>query len=239
MTRVHAVLHHRNGETTLAQAETALACGADGVFLISHHGQDAELAPLAATLAGRWASTRSAAGGPALVGLCLLTFPPALAMTAAAQAGAHAVWVGASGVRSTGLSAEGRELAEAKQRHAGIAVFAGVAFKYEAEEPDAPAAARLAASLGMLPTTSGRGTGLAPPLAKIEAMSQAVGGQLAIASGMTVDNVAQFAPLVSHILVSTGVSRDEHTLDPDKLALFLREVRRASRPGPRGLTGSG
>ena len=225
MSRIHTVIHHRDADTTLAQAQLALACGADGVFLISHSGEDAALPALAATLRARWATARNAQGETPLVGLCLLTYSPGQAMDAATAAGANALWVGASGIASSGLDDTGRALCEAMRRHPQIAVFAGVAFKYQGEEPDPAAAARVAASLGMLPTTSGAATGSAPALAKIEAMSRAVDARLAVASGMTVDNVAEFAPLVSDILVSTGVSRDAHTLDEGKLRTFVARAR--------------
>ncbi|MGE0331798.1 MAG: hypothetical protein AB7P37_14040 [Ramlibacter sp.] len=225
MSRIHIVIHHRDADTTLSQAQLALACGADGVFLISHTGGDAALPTLGATLNDCWATVRSTRDETPSVGLCLLTYSPGQAMDAAAAAGVNALWVGASGIASSGIDDTGRALCEAMRRHPQIAVFAGVAFKYQGEEPDPAAAARVATSLGMIPTTSGAATGSAPALAKIEAMSRAVGGRLAVASGMTIDNVADFAPLVSDILVSTGVSRDEYTLNEGKLRAFVARAR--------------
>ncbi len=72
----------------------------------------------------------------------------------------------------------------------------------------------------MLPTTSGPGTGSAPELRKIREMREALGpdGPLAIASGITAENVVEFARYATHFLVASGVSRDEHHLDPVKVA---------------------
>ena len=87
---------------------------------------------------------------------------------------------------------------------------------------------RNALAAGFIPTTSGSGTGSAPDLEKIVAMSRATGGVLAIASGMTPWNVAQYAPYLSHILVATGIALDEHRIDADKLCLLIANARVAA-----------
>ena len=232
--RVHVVVHHQHAALTLEQAEQVVALGADGVFLISHEGQDAELPTLAAELAARWRNVRTRRGERPLLGMNLLETQPLLALERAAGAGANALWVSMPGVTSAGVAPDGRRLAEAMSRWPDIVVFGCVAFKYQPEEADPPAAAAAALALGMHPTTSGAGTALAPDLVKIEAMSRAVGGRLAIASGMTPANVARYAPIVSDILVSTGVSRDAHHVDPSRLTEFLAEVASAprNRAGP-------
>jgi len=226
--RVHVVVHHHHAALTLEEAAEVVALGADGVFLISHEGKDAELPPLVAELAARWRGIGTRRGERPLLGMNLLETQPLVALERAAGAGANALWVSVPGVTSAGATADGRRLAKAMSRWPGIAVFGCVAFKYQPEEADPPAAAAAAQALGMHPTTSGAGTALAPDLAKIEAMSRAVGGRLAIASGMTPVNVARYAPLVSDILVSTGVSRDAHHVDPLLLTAFLAEVAGAS-----------
>jgi predicted TIM-barrel enzyme len=227
--RVHVVVHHQQAAFTLAEAEQVVALGADGVFLISHEGRDVELPPLVAELAARWHDARTRRDERPVLGMNLLKTQPLLALERAAGVGANALWVSTPGVTSAGVTADGQRLAEAMSRWPGIVVFGCVAFKYQPEEPDPPVAAAAALALGMHPTTSGAGTALAPNLSKIEAMSRAVGGRLAIASGMTPENVARYAPHVSDILVSTGVSRDAHHVDRLLLAAFLAEVARVPR----------
>jgi hypothetical protein len=226
MSHVHLVIHHRRAQLTLEQAELALEEGADGIFLISHDGADAELPALAADLSKRWATGRTASAMRPLVGLSLLTFGPLAAFRALVESAAQALWVGASGISSSSTTPEAQKLATAAGEHPETTIFAGVAFKYQAADPDPAAAAQAARALGFLPTTSGSGTGSAPALEKIERMSRAVQGKLAVASGMTPANVALFAPLVEHILVSTGIALDEHRLDPARLREFVSEVRR-------------
>lgn len=224
--RTHVVIHHLRTDLTLDEAEQALALGADGVFLISHDNQDAALPALAATLADRWRHAATQRGGRPVVGLNLLKSTPLAALASALDAEANALWVSAPGVNSAGVTPEGHLFAQAlsearRARAPGLQIFGCVAFKHQPHEPEPAAAAVAAAALGLLPTTSGSATGHAPDLAKIEAMSRAVGGSLAIASGMTPANVDRFGPWASDILVSTGVSRDAHRLDPALLKAFL------------------
>jgi predicted TIM-barrel enzyme len=229
MPRIYTVIHHLDGPLTLEEAELSRELGADGVFLISHAGEDMQLPPLARKLSTRWAAMRTPAGERPLVGLNLLTVDPLDALAQAVDCGAQALWVGPSGIGSHEISAQARQLAGAASCQPQVTVLAGVAFKYQAHEPDPPAAARACLALGMLPVTSGAGTGSAPSVDKIRSMSEATGGQLAVASGMTVDNVAQFAPYLSHILVATGVTREPHHIDAPTLKQFLASAREGAR----------
>lgn len=74
-------------------------------------------------------------------------------------------------------------------------------------------------------TTSGPATGKAPSLDKIQQMKWAMGtNELAIASGITPDNVAKFLPYVDHILVSTGISEGFHSFDPVEVERLIKIV---------------
>ena len=106
------------------------------------------------------------------------------------------------------LAAERIREARAESYWKGI-VFGGVAFKYQ--EPvaleDVGYVAYLAALAGVdVVTTSGPGTGEPPGVEKIARMKDAIGQHaLAIASGMTCDNVKQFLPHADAFLVATGI----------------------------------
>lgn len=213
------VIHHRDARTTLAQARLAAAAGADGVFLISHGGKDHELGVLGETI--REELPRS------VVGVNYLRLGVERAMEDAALRRLHMVWADDCGVSSRGASAQALWLAK-RRLELGIEVFASVAFKYQAAELDAPAAARVAADQGFIPTTSGVATGSAPTVEKVSGMSKAVQGKLAVASGMTAEIVSQYVPWLSHILVSTGISSDEHHFNEHALGRFVRTVRAAS-----------
>lgn len=123
----------------------------------------------------------------------------------------------------------GLAVANALQQPKAPRFYGSVAFKYQAPEPDPAGAAVQALKLCMLPTTSGPGTGHAPDVEKARSMAAAVargplGGELAVASGMTPENVSAFLPYFTHFLVATGVSKDEHHFDEARLVQFIEKV---------------
>lgn len=127
---------------------------------------------------------------------------------------------------SHGADQLGRALAQFAGSQPQIRLFASVAFKYRPHEPDPPLAAKNALDCGFIPTTSGIATGVAADLGKIVAMSKAIGGKLAIASGMTPENIGEYAPYLSDCLVSTGISLDDFRIDEDRLARFIAAAQR-------------
>lgn len=212
------VIHFLDEETTLQEAAEAFALGADGVFLISHTGSDAQLFAPAAAIKGSHKDK--------LVGINLLSSSNEVALDVAATFRLDMVWMDMPGVNSSEVTDKAKALAMAGAASA-ILLFGSVAFKYQPEDKNSPQAAVNAASIGMIPTTSGTATGSPPPVEKIRSMREAIGpdADLAVASGMTPENVADYAPYLSHILVSTGVSLDEYRLDPVKLAAFIKVIK--------------
>lgn len=216
--KVLPVIHHIDAETTLAQAAIAFDCHADGVFLISHHGADRELAEVARHIKRLFPSMA--------VGVNYLKLGVQEAAKDAQEIGLDMVWGDVCGVSSSGLAEMGRWLQIFKLNNPKIDIFASVAFKYQQREADPPGAAAVARAAGFIPTTSGEATGSAPTLAKIQSMKN--DGDLAVASGMALENVATFAPYLSHILVATAVSVDDHHFDRSLLAKFVASVKNAS-----------
>lgn len=116
-----------------------------------------------------------------------------------------------------------------------VACFGSVAFKYQPFDIDPGEAAVTAHQLNMVATTSGSGTGVSPEIGKIaemrRALNQATGdasAPLAIASGMTEDNILHFLPYITHILIATGVAKNEYELCPEKLKRFIAVVRQTA-----------
>lgn len=219
--KVLPVIHFLDRATALAEAQVARNCGADGVFLISHRGSDYQLLDMACAAKAAHPHFR--------VGVNLLSWSPDEAAFRAQALGLDMAWADDMGVDSQGLSTTALALSEFARTQPAFELFASVAFKYRAHEPDPALAAKNALAAGFIPTTSGAATGNAPDVAKIAGMSQAVGGKLAIASGMTPENVSAYAPYLSHILVATGVARDEYRIDPDKLVRLITAARAAAR----------
>lgn len=230
MTKIYAVVHHSNLPLSLAQAKIAVDGGADGVFLISHKGEDSAVAQVAGQLRyiwDTWPAQRDAAAP--FIGINLLQTNPSSALVLAASLRLDAVWLDAPGVSSKGPTPGVQLLTECMRRHPSVSVFGSVAFKYQPADPDPAGAAAQALAAGMIPTTSGTATGVAPSMANVKSMSAATGGLLAVASGMTPANVAEYTPFLSHILVATGISQTEHSIDPQLLASFVAAVRGPAR----------
>jgi len=215
--QVFPVIHHLDAATTLDQADLAFDAGADGIFLISHPGDDRALPELGAQVKTAYPKKRA--------GLNLLGTAVMLSAHIVARYDLDMLWIDHCGVSSAGITAVGKTLADFQACHAKVEVFGSVAFKYQAYEPSPASAAALALQCGFIPTTSGPATGKPPTERVIAAMSLATGRRLAVASGMTSENVAQFAPYLSHVLVATGVSTDGHHLDFKKLTQFIARVR--------------
>lgn len=178
------------------QARIAIESGADGVFLINQGGLDARWTVIVAEWLAR--------NGVPFVGVNLLGTPPsAIATWTEALA---AVWSDNAGAfRETLLP--------------GRLFFGGVAFKYQPQPRDVGAAARDAALVGIdVVTTSGPGTGEPPTVEKVRTMRQAIGDHaLAVASGITPENVEPFLPYVDAFLVATGIESSFGAFDAGRL----------------------
>ena len=220
--RVFPVIHYLDHATALEQVATAKTCGASGVFLTSHHGDDDQL--MATAKEAKRLHPEFA------IGVNLLSRSALTAVHLAHKAGLNMVWADNMGVDSSGLNNAGKMLSIFARQHPEIALFASVAFKHQPNDSEPETAARNALAAGFIPTTSGVATGTAPTVSKIFRMYSVVRGTLAIASGMTPENVGSFAPHLSHILVATEVSLDEHHIDPEKLSAFIIN---ASRKAPK------
>jgi predicted TIM-barrel enzyme len=104
--------------------------------------------------------------------------------------------------------------------------FGGVAFKYQRHVEAVGHAARIASRYMDVVTTSGPGTGRAAEVEKIFTMKEALGDfTLAIASGITPENVTAYLPYADCFLVATGISHDFNNLDPARTKTLVDTVR--------------
>lgn len=218
---VFPVIHIRSDSGTLTHAlknaDMAFEAGADGVFLISMDGHDELLCDLGREIKKRHEHK--------LVGLNFLTLSAEQAIARSAGAGMDMTWSDNSQTHSSQPLDRAATIAAVLSQFKGHQFFGGVAFKYQRHEPLPDLAAIRAAGFGFVPTTSGASTGTAADPEKIMRMSKALrGGDLAIASGITPDNVLTFAPYLSHILVATGVSKNEHDFDFELLCQLMGKI---------------
>ncbi|MBX2838670.1 MAG: adenine phosphoribosyltransferase [Gammaproteobacteria bacterium] len=109
--------------------------------------------------------------------------------------------------------------------------FGGTAFKKQREVlPEHYAgSASIASGYMDVVTTSGIATGHSADLSKIRVFREhCKDTPLALASGVTPENVSQYRPYVDAVMVATGinVTEDFYNIDEDKLAQLMYEVRR-------------
>ena len=107
-----------------------------------------------------------------------------------------------------------------------IEYFGGFAFKYQPQPADLAESARRARRRMSTICTSGTGTGVAADIEKIKVIRSAIGDfPLAVASGITPENVVDYLPYVDDFLVATGISKDFHELDPARTKELVTTVR--------------
>lgn len=212
------VIHYADDNQALRNAERAADAGCDGVMLIQMEGRNEPLPLIARAIKERWPHM--------LVGINFLGASAIEGLVDNLAIETDMTWTDAQPTHS--LAApwfEAEQLCEARAWGGRHLLFTGVAFKHQRHEPDPETAARKALEMGFVPTTSGEATGVAAEIGRIERLRAAIGpdAPLAIASGVTPDNVHLYAPLLSHILVATGVSSSFHEFDSE----LLRRLRAA------------
>jgi hypothetical protein len=220
-----AVVHAENEQQALRNIRVAQDNHADGVFLINHSISPEELVEVykkaKKEFTGFWL-------GMNILGLSVLK---SINWTPDEDVG---LWFDDIGIREDtpdhlySLKATrswAERSANGNRAWKGVS-FGGVAFKYQAAITDVARAAGLGSRLVDVVTTSGEGTGFAPDPEKIRLMKQAIGVRpLAVASGITPENVHLYVQWADCFLVATGVS-DSHTeLNPQRvrqLAMMMR-----------------
>lgn len=219
------VIHLPHGEAgALQSVDIALSAGADGVFLIDQGMSDRELLALLPKLKERY---------PHLwLGVNLLGYDPPDILSLPEIALIDGIWSDDAGVDSldpqrAARAAERFGAARTRSGWKGL-YFGGTAFKTQAPIPydRLPEVARAAAGAMDVVTTSGRGTGVAIEPEKVRIMREAIGDHpLAVASGVTPENVHHVLPYVDAYLVATGIERSFGRLDEGRtraLAEILR-----------------
>lgn len=215
------VIHAQNLPQAVYNTQIAREAGADGVFLINQgRGGSSmpfeELIDLYHEMRDRfpffWIGLNSLDRGHEAID----DIPRSL----------QGLWVDSSGINETGLNEKARSFAVSREarRWRGL-YFGGVGFKYQPAPADVARAAKNAMPFVDVITTSGDATGSAPTIEKIEAIKQVIGAHpLAIASGMSPDNVQKFMPIADCFLVATGISRSFTELDSKKTTAFARKL---------------
>lgn len=196
-----AVIHVQNRDQMIRNMDIARRNGADGVFLINHDIDSSHLLHCYEQARNRHPSY--------WIGLNILGLSADDAQRIIPE-DASGLWTDYAGVTDDGNVEEAYNFHKIDTQWRGL-YFGGVAFKYQSPVTDFEKVARYAVDYVDVITTSGEATGSAPPLKKIIAMRKGAGTHpIAIASGMTPENVSEYLPYTDCFLVATGIS-DSHT----------------------------
>jgi len=227
--QVFAVVHVRTAPQAEHNLRIAEETGCDGAFLISH----GEVAPQ--TLWEIYFQMRRATH--LSLGINQLAYPTSTcisqAYTLGKREGLAVPMIWADNYKNTHPDQSIPEVVkDFKDRlHEGLVLFGGVAFKHQPEEGLRGDALAQEACLAVphvdVLTTSGIATGTAPAVEKVRIIREAIGphARLAVASGITPENVEEFLPYVDCFLVASGISKDFYTLDAIKAHRLTRQVK--------------
>jgi len=229
------VIHPISEIAALRSIDVASEAGCPGVFLINQGMASGDVLAFLVQARARW---------PHLwLGVNLLGHSPQGALRRAlrdAEGRLDGLWSDQAGIdeyakvqREAGLFVEVRE----QLGWQGL-YFGGVAFKGQppVADEDLCSVATLAEVLMDVVCTSGPGTGVAAPPSKVQAMRGCLSpeGCLALASGVTEENVGDYLPFVDAFLVGTGIERSLGVLDAGKVARLQTRVAtyRPATPAP-------
>jgi hypothetical protein len=233
---VTPVIHVVDLDQVLRNLDIVAAAGCPGAFLINHDFPMEPFLPLLREL--------RAARPDMWLGVNFLAQPGQVAfpvLGALARDGAvfQAYWADDGRIdERVDEQGEAQEIARIRAESGWHGLYlGGVAFKKQrpVAEADYATAAHTAKPYMEVVCTSGVATGHEPDLGKIRTFREALGTHpLAIASGITPENVAAYAPLVDMILVATGINfqDDFYNIDPARLTALLAAIEFANTGEP-------
>lgn len=215
---IYPVLHTSgNVAGNIEQAHVAFDNDSDGLFLIDHHNTNPQ------KLLEIYESIRTEFPDR-FIGLNLLSCH---------RVSASLKKVVENRILPDGLwsdSSDDPDMTKDRAYGKNIKIFGGIAFKYTTSYTDDPeTAARLANAapdwIDVI-TTSGPQTGQPASLEKLKAMHDALpeGKELAVASGVDMDNIEEIRKVVDKILLASSIEQSDGIFDAAK----LREITEAS-----------
>ena len=222
------VIHVLDNEQAVRNIRLAIDGGCPGVFLINHDFPYDQFLPIIEhtrrSFPDYW------------IGVNFLAVTGKHAFPVLAKLGSHGIRVDAYWADDARID----ERTSATQQNEALEIdktrnecgwngiyFGGTAFKKQREvaiENYAQSAA-IATNYMDVVTTSGIATGHSADLTKIETFRRACGDvPLALASGITPENVADYIPYVDAVLVATGINKpdDFYNMDAGRLAQLMQ-----------------
>lgn len=217
---IYPVIHVESEGQAIRNTLVAKEAGCDGVFLINHSIDYTELLEIHAKVAKEFPDW--------WIGInCLGLNPEQMFKYATPEM--SGIWVDNAGIderQEEQPVADAIQTAIENSDWSGT-YFGGVAFKYQRPVEDLETACEIAKLYMEVVTTSGPGTAQAANVDKIERMHKALGEWplLAIASGITFDNVTSYLDKANCFLVASGINKTWADLDPDLTKLLVDKIR--------------
>jgi predicted TIM-barrel enzyme/ribosomal protein S27E len=217
--RILPVIHVKTEEQAIRNTKIAKEAGCDGVFLINHAIFPVELLEIHAATAKAvpdwW------------IGINCLGFTNEQ-MFKHATPEMRGIWTDNADIDETVEFQTKAKYIDSLRKKSGWkgAYFGGVALKYQRPVKDLEKACELAMEYVDVVTTSGPGTAQAADINKIERMHKALGKfPLAIASGITIDNVESYMDKTACFLVASGINKTWDDLDPVLVKQLVDKIR--------------
>jgi len=212
-------VHADNITQVLKNVRVAEESGADGVFLINHGVSYSHLT--------EWYTETRLRHPEYWIGLNYLDLTQIHAIVEMPHS-ASGLWVDDMGIRDNGEPTYNtlKDLrAHWWAMHPERLHFGGVAFKGQRAVQDPAVAAKNAMGKTDVIATSGHKTGSPPTVEKIVAIRRAIGDRpLAVASGISRENVQQFKPYVDCFIVASSIGKNFFELDPAKVQRLAKII---------------
>lgn len=217
------VIHPVSRRTAMESIDTAVDSGADGIFLINQGMTTSQVLSFIKEAheahEGLW------------IGVNLLGTTPEDVIGLIADLPVGGIWSDNAEIDEVAdAQPAGERFQQAREKHGWRGLyFGGVAFKYQRQVPDSllPHAARNSTPWMDVITSSGPGTGDAASVDKAKALRSGAGRHpLALASGVSPENVAGFLPYVDAYLVASEIetARYSGVLVPERTKLLARRI---------------
>jgi predicted TIM-barrel enzyme len=230
------VIHPVSKDIAMKSIGTAVDAGADGIFLIDQGMTVTELLDFVPAVAKAFPNL--------WIGLNILEYdsPRALRVVRAIPQ-VRGLWSDNAGIDE--VTGDHQEAYKFQNTCRGLGwpglYFGGVAFKYQrpVQFSNLQKAARESTPLMDVITTSGAGTGLSADLDKVRQIHMgAKRHPIALASGVTPENVQDYLPYVNAYLVASGIETSKYSgvLIPERTRELAEAIH--SYKGPPAVVGS-
>jgi hypothetical protein len=202
------VIHPVSRQTALSSIKTAVQSGADGIFLINQGMSSTQVLEFIPEVHYLYRDL--------WVGVNFLGTKPEEVIGLIDNLPVGGIWSDNAGINEQSDRQPAGERFRQARHEAGWKglYFGGVAFKYQRQVPDSllPDAARHATPWMDVITSSGPGTGYAASVEKAKALRAGAGRHpVALASGVSPENVIGFLPFVDAYLVASEIETAKYS----------------------------